>query len=57
MTEYKIRRAKDFLLSYDEPLLNAGEELGFHDYSHFYRTFKRVTGMTPSEFVRRHKKA
>lgn len=56
VTEYKIRRAKDFLLSYDEPFLNAGEELGFHDYSHFYRTFKRVTGMTPSEYVRRHKK-
>jgi AraC-like DNA-binding protein len=48
----KISKAKDFLVRYDEALLNTGEHLGFHDYSHFYRTFKRKTGMTPAQWVK-----
>jgi len=48
---YKIQKAKDFLIAFEEPLLNAGEELGFHDYSHFFRAFKRLTGLTPSQYV------
>jgi len=27
-------------------------ELGFFDQSHFTRTFRRVTGMSPREFAR-----
>jgi AraC-like DNA-binding protein len=54
--ESKIRRAKDFLRMYDEPLAFTGEELGFHDYSHFYRTFKRLTRMTPRQFIKKNKR-
>jgi AraC-like DNA-binding protein len=53
LLERKISKAKDYLGLSEEALLNTGEHLGFHDYSHFYRTFKKVTGMTPGEFVKK----
>ena len=54
--EKKIEKAKDFLGLYGEDPTYTAIELGFHDYSHFYRTFKRVLGMTPSEYVGRFRK-
>lgn len=53
MLEYKIRKARDFLGFFDEAAVYTGQELGFQDYSHFFRTFKRLTGRTPVDFVRR----
>jgi len=48
--EKKIEKAKDFLGLYGEDPTYTSIELGFHDYSHFYRTFKRLSGMTPSQY-------
>jgi AraC-like DNA-binding protein len=55
--EFKIRKAQDFFLNYgyDPERLYIAEELGFHDYSHFYRTFKKVTGLTPTQFVKKYR--
>jgi AraC-like DNA-binding protein len=53
---YKVEKAKDFLLHFDEPLIYTCNELGFHDYSHFYHAFKKVTGMTPSQFIKNSRK-
>jgi AraC-like DNA-binding protein len=55
ITEMKISKAKDFMMTYDYPLSFTGEELGFHDHSHFYKTFKQTTGETPGEYIRRMK--
>jgi AraC family transcriptional regulator len=35
-----------------EPLVEIALSAGFADQTHFTRTFKRVTGMTPMEFRR-----
>lgn len=50
--ERKIEKAKDFLLHFGEQPVTVAAELGFHDYSHFFRTFKRITGKAPKEFIR-----
>ena len=53
--EYKISKAKDFLLNYTPERLYISTELGFRDYSHFYRVFRKITGLTPSQFINQHK--
>lgn len=30
-----------------------GRDTGFHSYAHFYRTFKKITGMSPTEYQKR----
>lgn len=30
-----------------------GRDTGFHSYAHFYRTFKKTTGMSPTEYQKR----
>lgn len=53
--ELKIAQAKDFLVNHDTALSYTGEELGFHDYSHFYRIFRKITGLTPRQYVQTRK--
>jgi AraC-like DNA-binding protein len=53
--ERKVEFAKNFLDLWDEGIVNTAEHLGFHDYSHFYRSFRRIAGMTPGEYIRRYK--
>ncbi|MBL8026584.1 MAG: helix-turn-helix transcriptional regulator [Fibrobacteres bacterium] len=55
ITEFKISKAKEFLISFDAPLSYTGLELGFHDHSHFYKVFRQITGETPGEYIRRMK--
>ncbi|MBL8025300.1 MAG: helix-turn-helix transcriptional regulator [Fibrobacteres bacterium] len=49
----KIDKAKDFIRLYQDFPTNVSQELGFHDYSHFCRTFKRIVGVTPKDFRKR----
>lgn len=49
ITAYKIKEAKRWLLQ-QEKLLAIANRFGFTDESHFSKTFKRYTGMTPSEY-------
>ena len=34
----------------DAPLIEIAAAAGFYDQSHFSRTFKRLTGLTPAEY-------
>lgn len=47
----RISRAKQFLIN-GESSYNASIKSGFSDYSSFYRTFKKVTGYSPREYLR-----
>lgn len=46
----KIEKAKDFLCYFRESPVITALELGFHDYAHFSRVFRRNTGMNPRDY-------
>jgi AraC family transcriptional regulator len=46
----RIGKARNMMISTDEPLVEIALQTGFADQTHFSRTFKRATGMTPTEF-------
>jgi AraC family transcriptional regulator len=52
----RVESACQRLSDSDEPLSNIALAVGFSDQSHFSRTFKRLTGMTPAKYrkARRH---
>lgn|GEM_PF-4631736 len=49
----RIERAKTLLAQNDQSICSIALSLGFFDQSHFSRTFRRITGVSPSEFARR----
>lgn len=50
--ERRIEYARRRIISSDAPLVEIALACGFADHAHFSHSFKRVTGMTPSEFRR-----
>ena len=50
--EVRIRYARQRILGSNAPLLEIALDAGFADQTHFTRSFKRITGMTPGEFRR-----
>ena len=57
---YRIQEAKQLLISdeaKDDTILDIIYKSGFNSQSAFHRFFKRIVGMTPSEFRNQHRKA
>jgi AraC family transcriptional regulator len=52
LRKLRIEHAQRQLTTSDAPLAKIAVEAGFADQSHFSKTFKRETGMTPTEFRR-----
>jgi AraC family L-rhamnose operon regulatory protein RhaS len=50
LTERRIEYAKRLMLETDD-ILFASVEAGFGDLTHFYRVFKKFTGVTPKQFI------
>ncbi|HIS32771.1 MAG TPA: helix-turn-helix transcriptional regulator [Candidatus Limivivens intestinipullorum] len=49
--QYKrILEAQKLLLNSDMPIIEIGMECGFTSVQHFYRVFKKITGLTPKEY-------
>lgn len=46
----RINKAKDLLITSDEPLKEVALRLGFESTDYFFRLFKQKTGFTPSEY-------
>lgn len=49
IVEKRISTVKQYLLN-DIPITQAAEQAGFNNYSYFYKTFKKFTGMNPAEY-------
>ncbi|MFL5263636.1 MAG: helix-turn-helix domain-containing protein, partial [Anaeromyxobacteraceae bacterium] len=50
LAERRVDYAKRLMLETDD-ILFASAEAGFGDLTHFYRVFKRLTGLTPKQFI------
>ncbi|MFD0959987.1 helix-turn-helix domain-containing protein [Paenibacillus chungangensis] len=50
VTELRIQRSKDLLKNQNYTLQKIGMLVGYHDYHGFIRSFKKVEGITPSEY-------
>ncbi len=53
ITTHVISKAKQLLTTSIDDVAHIAYELGFEYPAHFTRTFKRITGQTPSEFRRK----
>lgn len=50
ITDLRISEAKKQLTTTDLPISDISVNVGFNDYFYFLKTFKKVTGKTPSQF-------
>lgn len=50
----RINMAKKLLRSSNMPISKISVEVGFNDEKHFSKTFKVLTGVTPSEYRKTH---
>lgn len=53
ITEYRIGRARELLRDCRNKVYEVAEAVGYRDITYFSATFKRVTGVTPSEVQKR----
>lgn len=51
--ELRMRKVKSLLESTNDKISDIAKSVGFCNFSHFTKTFKKMTGMTPNEY-RRH---
>lgn len=51
ITDQRIEKAKRILLKERLPVSEAGAIVGMPETSNFSRTFKRITGLTPTEYI------
>lgn len=49
LTALRMEKARELLLDYRVPIKEVGEQVGYMDQAHFYRTFKKYFGKTPGE--------
>ncbi len=53
LTNYRLSKVKDYLLSTDIPVTNIAEQNGFRDIFTLSRVFKKKVGLSPSEYRKR----
>ncbi len=52
----RMEKAKDMLSGDYTPVTDIAESVGFKSIYHFSKTFKKITGYTPTEYARRNQK-
>lgn len=53
LTQYRLRIAKELLAGTTAPVTEIAERVGYSDFRYFLRVFKKLEGVTPSEFRQR----
>lgn len=48
--EYRINISKQLLWNFSLPISTVGDKVGYPDQFHFSKTFKQITGMSPSDY-------
>ncbi|WP_419869243.1 AraC family transcriptional regulator [Chryseobacterium sp. CT-SW4] len=55
ITERVMLEAKRMLIYLDESLVDIAFKLGYEEYSYFVRVFRKNTGITPTQFIKKYK--
>lgn len=50
LSELRIERAKELLADVTVNIKDIGQKVGYRDSSYFTKVFKRIVGVTPSEY-------
>lgn len=50
LSEYRVNKAKELLASGEVSVKDISSEVGYHDSNYFTKVFKRVEGVTPTEY-------
>jgi len=50
ITQYRIEKAKELLKKPDLSITYISQQVGFHDHSHFSKTFCKIVGVTPQKY-------
>lgn len=50
VTKYKIEKAKSMLKNTDIPIVNIASDLGYYECGYFTKVFKKLEGITPTEY-------
>jgi len=50
VTQVRVNRAKELLATTDREIIAIAFEVGYENLPHFYRVFKKVTGMSPMKY-------
>ncbi len=51
----RVNAARELLETTDNTLTDIAQTVGFYDHSHLTRTFKRMRGITPEQYRKKHK--
>lgn len=57
LTHLRMDRAKELIILSDYKLKDIAESVGYHDELYFSRMFKKVVGIAPSTYAKKHKMA
>jgi AraC-like DNA-binding protein len=53
---YRIEKAETLLSSSNEPIYTIAAKVGFFEERHFSKTFKKITGLTPTQYKKKNSK-